>query len=75
MLLLAGALCVWFRGASREMEVVEDELDVGDPLGVGELDAAISAEARRTDYATVVPYISSNGSEMSSSRSPSGPEK
>jgi hypothetical protein len=27
VLLLVGALFVWFRGASRELEVTEDELD------------------------------------------------
>jgi EmrB/QacA subfamily drug resistance transporter len=93
VLLLAGALLVWFRGASREQEVVEDEIDVSAerPQRPAPEPQVRADGSRRTrpdpgrsgsavadpvpSYATVVPYISSNGSEMSSSRSPSGPEK
>ena len=44
VLLVVGALFVWFRGASREEEVVEDELDArdgGDPLAELAADAEI----------------------------------
>jgi hypothetical protein len=34
LLLLVGAVYVWFRGASREQEVLEDELDDGELLEI-----------------------------------------
>jgi EmrB/QacA subfamily drug resistance transporter len=43
LLLFVGALFVWFRGASKAEEVLEDELDDGDPLYLSDLEVEEAA--------------------------------